>query len=1531
VSGTQNITLYNLVLTGGLDVQGGAIESTSTGQFELINCVVYNNATDLDAPANRGGAIYLGAGSLKLLNSTVAANTTYSYGAIYADNSAKVVLYNSIVSNNKNDVEDEDNNYDLFVKGGAESLEMVTSLVGSLPVAYAQSYKGNACIVGTFDMPVDAGFIVKPAFAANSPYGVVNLDGPTDLSLSSTSRAVNAGTNTLVGQPGYGPEVSDKYRNYNTTVLNSDLAGKDRILYYTVDMGAYECDTEVTVKPSTVVTTLEDKADNPFDGETTLREAIKNAGSSYIDSDGTIVTLGTTVTFASTLNGGTLNLAQGAVIIDKTVSIDASDLPGGVAINAGGTSRIFEVLAASTDSIGMMGLRLTGGYAEVTQASAIGGGAIYHTGGNLTIINSLLYDNEALKGGAIQSEGGTLKLVNVTVTKNNARDFIIVADEESPETTIKGGYGAIYSVNGDITLENTIVALNTYNAVKKADGQWDTKADLTEQGRFSVEIFANTKSYKASFVGVMRSVESIHGDNEGNLSGTPYNPLDPVFTNWDENDFSLGRDAQNVNSPAINAGQSAYAFDLHGNTITTDLIGGYRFVQQIDMGAFETALGTAEIPSTIVTTTLDVVNDMDGLISLREAIAYAGTGGLGTTVTFMKSLTGETFYLDSQLYIDKTVTIDGESLGTDITITLSDDVKNQSIININNGTVEMLNLVITNRYTARAKAGQTINVDKGGGIYVRMGSLFLYNCLLYDNYATEGAAIYVNPDSTTVNLNIINTTITDNRCATTGGTDKKSAAVQAGVGIVNIQNSIIAKNQTDEAVKGSRILPQYSFLDYAPDVAKEEGHGMYGNYIGYDTANDILKNQMAKEANLLFVDWANDDFHLTDTSLATNGGKNSFTLFDSTGDISFYGLINTSGVDLNGNRRLVGQTVDMGAYENQLAVDDYCWRDSADGYPIEEDSFNAIIEQSLINSVTISRDITALIVTNPDADTNDLLTRYRSLVTNGETAQSLLWYLRTYVQSYISSPTSGSTFDPLTFEQRVKIIDIYTETSYTNEVIGTHAGASVSDFRTWMNKWAPGSSELAILDSLIGASVTTPLDTLLKLTSAAWDTSDTGKEKATLTAFIAPNGLPVADSLDELSAYMQKDVEIASYLSSFITDYDAAQTNAKKKIRNLMPGSTTRYEIYVYRLKDALEAVVGDDYPLAHKALGYLTVHGLDPDSRILVTTNLDTVTARDGVVSLREAVDRAERLYDIKISKPIEFATYSSVLGKNSTMILGTQTITINRPITIDASMVNSFRIDGNGLNRIFLINTTDYADEEVRLVNLELFNGYASSGGAIYHDGGNLVLLNSLIHTNQAKYPSSAATTISFGGGIFSKSGYLTLVNCTVANNRADYGGGIFANAASTLFVYNTIIAKNMVNKAEATSDVDIFVGSSSKLEMAYSFVGNSTSLSGRNNTQGNIVGYGDDNSRDPYFVNINEGNFRLQPKIIRGDASEDNPAAIGGNVAYVNYFNFVNDLDGHVIGYGIAEKQAERELQYLLDKGFDPDAGSSEQRPY
>ena len=76
---------------------------------------------------------------------------------------------------------------------------------------------------------------------------------------------------------------------------------------------------------------------------------------------------------------------------------------------------------------------------------------------------------------------------------------------------------------------------------------------------------------------------------------------------------------------------------------------------------FGTGGGEPETPSTVVTTDLDVCNRTDGLISLREAIAYAAELGEIQTITFSDSLADGTILFDAdrgELVITSSVTID---------------------------------------------------------------------------------------------------------------------------------------------------------------------------------------------------------------------------------------------------------------------------------------------------------------------------------------------------------------------------------------------------------------------------------------------------------------------------------------------------------------------------------------------------------------------------------------------------------------------------------------------------------------------------------------------------------------------------------------------------------------------------------------------------------------------------------------------------------------------------------------------------------
>ena len=82
------------------------------------------------------------------------------------------------------------------------------------------------------------------------------------------------------------------------------MAGNPRIVNNIVDLGAYEYQGGQDPTDMSVVTTLDDTV-NATDGVVSLREAISAA------SDGD------TITFASSLSGGTITLSGTTLTIDK--------------------------------------------------------------------------------------------------------------------------------------------------------------------------------------------------------------------------------------------------------------------------------------------------------------------------------------------------------------------------------------------------------------------------------------------------------------------------------------------------------------------------------------------------------------------------------------------------------------------------------------------------------------------------------------------------------------------------------------------------------------------------------------------------------------------------------------------------------------------------------------------------------------------------------------------------------------------------------------------------------------------------------------------------------------------------------------------------------------------------------------------------------------------------------------------------------------------------------------------------------------
>jgi predicted outer membrane repeat protein len=124
---------------------------------------------------------------------------------------------------------------------------------------------------------------------------------------------------------------------------------------------------------------------------------------------------GDTIVFTPSLDGQTITLTSGELLIKKNITING---PGAaqLTISAGHTSRIFEV--AAKYSLSLSGLTISNGFADSTQLG--GGGILNDWSATLTVTNTTLSGNSASGGGGAIYNVGTLTVSSSTLSGNSA-------------------------------------------------------------------------------------------------------------------------------------------------------------------------------------------------------------------------------------------------------------------------------------------------------------------------------------------------------------------------------------------------------------------------------------------------------------------------------------------------------------------------------------------------------------------------------------------------------------------------------------------------------------------------------------------------------------------------------------------------------------------------------------------------------------------------------------------------------------------------------------------------------------------------------------------------------------------------------------------------------------------------------------------------------------------------------------------------------------------------------------------------------
>ena len=311
-----------------------------------------------------------------------------------------------------------------------------------------------------------------------------------------------------------------------------------------------------------------------------------------------------------------------------------------------------------------------------------------------------------------------------------------------------------------------------------------------------------------------------------------------------------------------------------------------------------TQKGVKETPSTVVTTELDAVDEYDGLISLREAIGYANSGD---TIAFDGALQGKTIALTlGQLTTNKAITIDASNLWIAATsepgLTISGQGTSRILFLDQAVDVEINGITLTNGNAgdndcggAIASYGATLSLSNcvitnnvGGGLCANDGETTLVNCLVAGNSAVYGGGLDVCDGETT----LYNCTIADNTATYGGGVALDGSA------LFTAYNTIIA---TNTASKGNADFYRLTSNCVA------NAYNTLSSFRKWTTGEKYASYLATKP---LFANAAAGDYTLAANSQVANKGDNQYVATD---------------VDLAGNVRIYGGTVDMGAYESAAA------------------------------------------------------------------------------------------------------------------------------------------------------------------------------------------------------------------------------------------------------------------------------------------------------------------------------------------------------------------------------------------------------------------------------------------------------------------------------------------------------------------------------------------------------------------------------------------------------------------------------------
>ena len=480
--------------------------------------------------------------------------------------------------------------------------------------------------------------------------------------------------------------------------------------------------------------------------------------------------------------GGAIAINRGSVVVEDssfignkaTNSENLGTAPAGGAITVGqnGSLSVTDTLFSENTTTASGGAIAARGSVTVRNsvftdnaADLGGGGAIYFRTGDAvcSIYSSTFYGNSAVRGGAIEYStimwgGAKMNLHHVTLAANTATSY-------GGAIAFRATAGYAYSLN----IYNSLILGNTSGAEgsKVCDDLSLPVAKGALNGTIAESVIGTISEKTATFSIAASTTQIASGSTDYGLifNGKASADYTVRFNkNYGNGVVELYLPARDILQIATTANPET---DQLGNTRTPGANGKYL------VGAMDKLF---EVPSLVVNTTEDVVDEFDGLISLREAIAYQKADPtLGNTITFSDqidwSTTDKTITLDGtdaegnylgQLSLTTEVTIDGSLMfGTVaqgiITIkvpvtyaeSLADNTKTVSAFRVFNitknatlnnmilkgGKVDYGGVIYTSAYLTMdsVMVSEGAATNRGGGIYSAGSGMYAQKVTIYNN------------------------------------------------------------------------------------------------------------------------------------------------------------------------------------------------------------------------------------------------------------------------------------------------------------------------------------------------------------------------------------------------------------------------------------------------------------------------------------------------------------------------------------------------------------------------------------------------------------------------------------------------------------------------------------------------------------------------------------------------------------------------------------------------------------------------------